>query len=114
MGSEDERPREFELVDNGFAFACRLLISSTPAALYSIVIDVYLQTGGELDHRKDGWLVWDKEVAEITLMQQTKNRCQAKLFIEDDPQRWYRSNDGVWIVPTWKMKQKQSKKRQKI
>lgn len=97
MGTEEERPREFELVDNGFAFACRLLISSNPTALYSIVIDVYLQSGEELDYRKDGWLVWDKEVAEVTLTQQTKNRCKAKLFIEDDPQRWYRDDD--WILP---------------
>lgn len=97
MGPEDERPREFELVDNGFSFACRLLISSNPTVLYSIVISVYLQSGGELDYRKDGWLVWDKEVVEITLAQQTKNRCQAKLFIDDDPQRWYR--DDNWILP---------------
>lgn len=106
MGTEAERPREFELTDGNFACACRLLTSSNNNFLYSIIFYLFVTDGHKVTYNGDeNWLVCGKEIAEMTLAQRVKNESEAYLFIEDDPQVWHYYEKGKWELPmrvgTW-------------
>lgn len=100
MGPENKRPREFELTYNNFACACRLLTSSNINFLYSIVFYIFVTDGHKVTYNGDeNWVVYGKEIAEMTLTQEVKNESEAYLFIEDDPQVWNYYEKGKWELP---------------
>lgn len=101
MGPEADRPRAVEVTDGHFAMQCVFLIGHNSQALYSITLGVHVCTGSKFDFMSDDvhWLVWDKEPAEISLVQDQPGVCRADLYLETNPQRWQPRTDGPWVVP---------------
>ena len=86
--------RTLKLHDDVWAFEGYLSFAPTAKVLYSIVISVNISDGKELGWNRDNaiWLVHNKEVAEIALIQEKPKECKGILYIESSQWGW--SSDG--------------------